>query len=85
VGSEAFETKLPGLVIFEPAVFGDERSFSMRIRNRRPYEEVVMLSDYLQNKLAYSRCAVFRGCSSKTATRRAGSCPCHSARSSTWR
>lgn len=61
MGSEAFETKLPGLVIFEPAVFGDERSLSMRIRNRRRYEEVVMLSDYLQNKLAYSRCAVFRG------------------------
>ncbi len=61
MGSEVVETKLPGVVLLEPAVFGDERGFSMKIWNKRRYEEAGVPSDCVRNNLSYSQRGVLRG------------------------
>lgn len=61
MSSEAAETKRPGVVILEPAVFSDERDFSMETCNRRRYEEAGLSSYYVRNNLSYSQRGVLRG------------------------
>ncbi len=65
MSSEAAETKRPGVVILKPAVFGDERGFSMETWNRRRYEEAGVPFDYVRNNLSYSQCGVLRGLNSQ--------------------
>jgi dTDP-4-dehydrorhamnose 3,5-epimerase len=55
------ETTLPGLVVIEPKVFGDERGYFMEAYNARRYGEVGLDVDFVQDNLSYSRRGTLRG------------------------
>ncbi len=55
------ETELPGVVVLEPAVHGDERGFFMETWNRRRYEEIGLAAGFVQDNLSYSAKGVLRG------------------------
>ncbi len=55
------ETRLPGVVVLEPAVHSDERGFFMETWNRRRYEELGLPADFVQDNLSYSTKGVLRG------------------------
>ena len=55
------ETKLPGVMIFEPKVFGDERGFFMETWHAERYEEAGLPARFVQDNLSFSRRGVLRG------------------------
>jgi dTDP-4-dehydrorhamnose 3,5-epimerase len=55
------ETDLPGVLIVEPQVFGDERGFFMESWNERRYEEAGLPGRFVQDNLSYSARGVLRG------------------------
>ncbi len=55
------ETALPGVMIIEPAVYGDERGFFMETWNRKRYGELGIPVDFVQDNLSYSQGGVLRG------------------------
>jgi dTDP-4-dehydrorhamnose 3,5-epimerase len=55
------ETNLPGLLVFEPKVFGDERGFFMETWHADRYEEAGLPSRFVQDNLSFSRHGVLRG------------------------
>jgi dTDP-4-dehydrorhamnose 3,5-epimerase len=55
------ETKLPGVLIFEPKVFGDSRGFFMETWNKQRYEEAGITGNFVQDNLSYSSYGVLRG------------------------
>lgn len=55
------ETKLPGVLIVEPKVFGDERGFFMEIWREERYEEAGIPGHFVQDNLSFSRRGVLRG------------------------
>jgi dTDP-4-dehydrorhamnose 3,5-epimerase len=55
------ETELPGVLIIEPQVFGDERGFFMESWNERRYEEAGLPDRFVQDNLSYSSYGVLRG------------------------
>lgn len=55
------ETNLPGVVVFEPRVFGDERGFFMETWNRDRYEKAGLPLDFVQDNLSFSAGGVLRG------------------------
>jgi dTDP-4-dehydrorhamnose 3,5-epimerase len=55
------ETGLPGVVIIEPDVFGDDRGFFMETWNGRRYEEAGLPGRFVQDNLSYSARGVLRG------------------------
>ena len=55
------ETKLAGVVIVEPKVFGDERGFFMETWNRARYEEAGLPARFVQDNLSFSTKGVLRG------------------------
>lgn len=58
------ETKLPGVLIVEPKVFGDERGFFMESWNGARYEEAGIPGaelSFVQDNLSYSARGVLRG------------------------
>ncbi len=55
------ETDLPGVLIIEPKVFGDERGFFMESWNGRRYEEAGLPGRFVQDNLSYSSHGVLRG------------------------
>jgi dTDP-4-dehydrorhamnose 3,5-epimerase len=55
------ETELPGVLIIEPKVFGDERGFFMESWNGRRYEEAGLPGRFVQDNLSYSAHGVLRG------------------------
>jgi dTDP-4-dehydrorhamnose 3,5-epimerase len=55
------ETDLPGVLIVEPNVFGDERGFFMESWNGRRYEEAGLPGRFVQDNLSYSARGVLRG------------------------
>jgi dTDP-4-dehydrorhamnose 3,5-epimerase len=59
---QATETGLPGLLIIEPKVFGDERGFFFESFNQRRFEEVTGASDkFVQDNHSRSARNVLRG------------------------
>ena len=54
------ETEIPGLLIIEPKVFGDERGFFLEAWQQRRYAEVGVVEHFVQDNLAYSRRGVLR-------------------------
>ena len=54
-------TELPGVLILEPKVFGDERGFFMEIYRRDDYARHGIPRDLVQDNLSYSRRGVLRG------------------------
>ncbi len=55
------ETEIPGVLILEPKVHGDQRGFFMEIWQRRRYAEVGIPADLVQDNLALSGRGVLRG------------------------
>jgi dTDP-4-dehydrorhamnose 3,5-epimerase len=54
-------TKLPGVVIVEPKVFGDDRGFFMETWNQPRYEAAGLPGGFVQDNLSLSRRGVLRG------------------------
>jgi dTDP-4-dehydrorhamnose 3,5-epimerase len=55
------ETRLPGLKIIEPKVFGDDRGFFLESWNKERYTEAGISSEFVQDNLSFSRKGVLRG------------------------
>lgn len=55
------ETKLPGVVIIEPAVFGDARGFFMETWHRKRYAETGLPASFVQDNLSFSVRGTLRG------------------------
>jgi len=55
------ETPLPGVLILEPKVFGDERGFFMETWSRERYGKAGIDVDFVQDNLSSSRRGVLRG------------------------
>ena len=58
---KVIETSLPGVVIIEPKVFGDERGFFMETWNKQRYSDAGIPTDFVQDNLSFSRRGVLRG------------------------
>lgn len=58
---KVIETKLPGVLLIEPKVFGDARGFFMETWNQARYRDVGIPSDFVQDNLSYSTKGVLRG------------------------
>ncbi|MBK9339137.1 MAG: dTDP-4-dehydrorhamnose 3,5-epimerase [Lewinellaceae bacterium] len=56
-----FETPIPGLLIFEPSVFHDERGYFFESYNRRVWAEVGIAADFVQMNQARSTRGILRG------------------------
>jgi dTDP-4-dehydrorhamnose 3,5-epimerase len=55
------ETDLPGVLVIEPKVFGDERGFFMESWNERRYGVVGLPENFVQDNLSFSAHGVLRG------------------------
>ncbi|MBI5761488.1 MAG: dTDP-4-dehydrorhamnose 3,5-epimerase [Planctomycetales bacterium] len=55
------KTKLPGVVIIEPQVFGDARGFFMETWNRSRYEAAGIPATFVQDNVSFSRYGILRG------------------------
>ena len=58
---KVIETKIPGVVVVEPAVFGDERGFFMETWHQARYEEAGLPGRFVQDNLSFSTGGVLRG------------------------
>jgi len=55
------ETNLPGVLVLEPKVFGDERGFFMETWHADRYEEAGLPARFVQDNLSFSQRNVLRG------------------------
>ena len=55
------KTELPGLLILEPQVFGDERGYFFEVWNRRTFAECGITCDFVQDNESKSAFGVLRG------------------------
>ena len=55
------ETGLPGVLVIEPDVFGDERGFFFEAWNRTRYEDAGLPGNFVQDNLSFSSKGVLRG------------------------
>ena len=54
-------TDLPGVVIIEPKVFGDERGYFFETWSQGRYAESVTADNFVQDNVSFSRKGVLRG------------------------
>jgi dTDP-4-dehydrorhamnose 3,5-epimerase len=55
------QTELPGVVIIEPRVFGDERGFFMETWQQRRYADAGLPEQFVQDNISFSRRGILRG------------------------
>ncbi len=55
------ETKLPGVLILEPKVFGDERGYFLETWRSTRYEDAGIRGPFVQDNIAFSRKGILRG------------------------
>lgn len=55
------ETKLPGVLVFEPKVFGDARGYFLEIFSEQRYQEVGLKGHFVQDNISQSRRGILRG------------------------
>lgn len=55
------QTKLPGMLIIEPRVFGDARGFFMETWHQQRYAEAGISERFVQDNLSFSRRGILRG------------------------
>ncbi len=55
------ETKLPGVLIVEPDVFGDERGFFLETWSTTRYEEAGIPGPFVQDNISFSTKGILRG------------------------
>ncbi|MCL5982719.1 MAG: dTDP-4-dehydrorhamnose 3,5-epimerase [Firmicutes bacterium] len=58
---KVIETKLPGVLIVEPTVFGDARGFFMETWNQKRYAAVGLPASFVQDNLSLSQQGTLRG------------------------
>jgi dTDP-4-dehydrorhamnose 3,5-epimerase len=58
---KVIETKLPGVLIIEPRVFGDSRGFFKEIHQTERYQEAGIDYMFVQDNYSHSRMGVLRG------------------------
>jgi dTDP-4-dehydrorhamnose 3,5-epimerase len=54
-------SKIAGLLVIEPKVFGDARGFFLETWNRRRYVDAGVGADFVQDNLSFSRRGTLRG------------------------
>jgi dTDP-4-dehydrorhamnose 3,5-epimerase len=55
------ETKLPGVFILAPKVFGDERGFFLESYRANTFRDIGINDEFVQDNHSRSRCGVLRG------------------------
>ena len=55
------QTDIPGVLIIEPRVFGDERGFFMETWQQRRYAEAGLPEQFVQDNISFSRRGILRG------------------------
>jgi dTDP-4-dehydrorhamnose 3,5-epimerase len=55
------ETSLPGVLLLEPKVFGDERGYFLEIWNQRTFEACGIPGPFVQDNQSFSRRGILRG------------------------
>ena len=55
------QTELPGVLIIEPRVFGDERGFFMETWQQQRYAEAGLPERFIQDNISFSRHGILRG------------------------
>jgi dTDP-4-dehydrorhamnose 3,5-epimerase len=55
------ETSLPGVLLLEPRVFGDDRGFFLESYNQRAFAEIGITEPFVQDNHSYSEKNVVRG------------------------
>lgn len=55
------ETSIPGVLIIEPKVFGDQRGFFFETWQQKRYAEIGLPEQFVQDNLSFSRYGVLRG------------------------
>ena len=55
------ETPLPGVLLIEPQVFGDERGFFVETWQRERYRDIGIDVDFVQDNHSRSRQGILRG------------------------
>ena len=55
------QTKLPGVLVIEPDVYGDERGFFLETWSARRYAEAGLPQTYVQDNMSFSRQGILRG------------------------
>ena len=55
------ETKLPGVLIIEPDVFGDSRGFFMETYHKERYRAIGIEAEFVQDNTSFSRKGTLRG------------------------
>jgi dTDP-4-dehydrorhamnose 3,5-epimerase len=58
---KALTCDIPGLLVFEPTVFGDARGFFLETWNRQRYGEAGLDEDFVQDNVSFSRRGILRG------------------------
>ncbi|MEJ2703796.1 MAG: dTDP-4-dehydrorhamnose 3,5-epimerase [Sedimentisphaerales bacterium] len=58
---KVIETKLPGVIVLEPDVYGDDRGFFLETWNRKRYEEAGIRGTFVQDNISFSRKGILRG------------------------
>ncbi len=58
---EIIETNLPGVVIIEPKVFGDDRGYFFETWQQTRYEAIGIKEKFVQDNISYSTRGVLRG------------------------
>ena len=58
---KVIETKLPGVLIIEPKVFGDNRGFFQETWHKSRYEAIGVKGEFVQDNLSFSTRGVLRG------------------------
>ena len=48
------DTKLPGVYIVEPQVFGDQRGYFMETYNKKAFEDIGITTEFVQDNQSYS-------------------------------
>lgn len=55
------ETKLPGVLMLAPVVFGDERGYFLEMWSAKRYEDVGIPGPFVQDNVSFSRKGTLRG------------------------
>jgi dTDP-4-dehydrorhamnose 3,5-epimerase len=55
------DTGIPGLIVVEPKIFGDERGYFLETWSKQRYEEAGIPGDFCQDNMSYSRKGILRG------------------------
>lgn len=58
---KTIETGIPGLLVFEPRIFGDDRGYFVETWNKARYAEAGLSEDFCQDNMSFSRRGILRG------------------------